>query len=333
MPRLDLGEAPEGILELSNEEILREFEAALNASGASKETIKSYIIAVKDFAAYINNKPLRETTLRDVINWRNERLKNGFPGAKTKDKYKWQITLHYYSILLRRFFQWAGLRIKVPGVKKLQAKIEALSDDEIKALLAAARKPLDKLIVSLLITTGLRSRELLELKVEDIDFAKRVIKVRSAKYGKERLVTAPSDVFEMVEAWVKINELKPKDKLLKITYSALYKKLKRLAQRAGLDPLKVRPHVLRHTFATLAIRRGMTLPSLQRLLGHSDIRTTQVYLHLTIDDVKREYDEKITGSVGKERQCSLCGKDIPSDALFCPYCGEALHEQRKEALV
>lgn len=332
MPRLDLGEAPEGVLELSNEEILKEFEAALSASGASKETIKSYLVAVRDFMSFINNKPLKEVTLRDVINWRNERLKTGFPGAKTLDKHKWQVTLHYYSILLRRFFQWAGLRVKVPSVKRLQPKIEALTEEEINALLSVARKPVDKLIVHLLITTGLRSRELLELKVEDIDFNKRVIRVRSAKYGRERLVTAPSEVFEMIEAWIKINELKPKDRILKITYNSLYKKLKRLAQRAGIDPSKMRPHVLRHTFATLAIRRGMSLPSLQRLLGHSDIRTTQVYLHLTIDDVKREYDEKITGSLGRVKRCPSCSREVPLDALFCPYCGVTLQEQKREAV-
>lgn len=327
MPKLDLGEAPEDILELGNEDILREFQATLQAAGASKETIKAYTAAIKDFLLFIGNKPLREVTLRDVVNWRNERLANGFPGTKTDDKQRWQVTLHYYTILLRRFFKWLGVRIRIPGAKRLPSRIDALSDEEIGALFAAARKPHDKLILNLMLTTGLRSRELLELRTGDIDFNRRVIRVRSAKYGKERLVTAPNDVFEMLDAWIKLNDLKPKDKLFKLTYSALYKKLKKLARKAGIDPVKLRPHVLRHTFATLAIRRGMSLPSLQRLLGHSDIRTTQVYLHITIDDIKREYDEKIGGTVLKVKQCPTCSKQVPLDAVFCPYCGSPLAEE------
>ncbi|MGB9828191.1 MAG: zinc-ribbon domain-containing protein, partial [Thermosphaera sp.] len=69
----------------------------------------------------------------------------------------------------------------------------------------------------------------------------------------------------------------------------------------------------------------ISLPSLQRLLGHTDIRTTQVYLHLTIDDIKKEYKEKFENNVSREVKetllCSSCGRSIPSDALFCPYCG------------
>ncbi|MEM0001348.1 MAG: site-specific integrase [Desulfurococcaceae archaeon] len=324
MPKLDLGEAPEGILELSNEEIIREFEATLQAAGASKETIKSYMAAIRDFMSFIGEKPLREVTLKDVINWRNDRFTNGFPGAKTTDKNKWQLTLHYYTILLRRFFKWLGLRVKIPGVKRTPARIEALSEEEVEALMKIARKPMDKLILQLMLTTGLRSRELLELRVEDIDFNRRVIRVRSAKYGKERLVTAPREVFEMIEAWIRVNDLKPKDKIFNISYPGLYKKLKKLAIKAGVDPSKVRPHVLRHTFATMAIRKGLSLPSLQRLLGHSDIRTTQVYLHITIDDIKQEYDEKIGSALNRIKQCYSCGRGVPLDAVFCPYCGAQL---------
>jgi len=327
LPKLDIGEAPEGILELSNEDIIREFEVALEATGASRETIRAYVAAIRDFLSFINNKPLREVTLRDVVNWRNTRMKTGFPGSKTTSSSKWQVTLHYYSILLRRFFQWLGLRVKVPGGKRLAPRIEALSEDELRGLLGAARTPQDRLILMLLASTGMRSRELLELRVEDVDFNSRVIRVRSAKYGKERLVTAPQEVFEELAAWIRLNRLKPGDRIFKLSYTGLYKKLKRLAVRAGLDPDKVRPHVLRHTFATLAIRRGLSLPSLQRLLGHSDIRTTQVYLHLTIDDIKREYDEKLRGAIEEtSKTCSKCGRQIPVDAVYCPYCGVSVEE-------
>ncbi|MEM1627709.1 MAG: tyrosine-type recombinase/integrase [Desulfurococcaceae archaeon] len=321
MPRIDIGEAPPGILDLSNEEILREFELTLETSGASRDTIKSYMAAVSDFLSFIGNKPLREITARDILNWRNDRLRNGFNNSKTMDRSKWQVTLHYYTIMLRRFLKWLGLDIKVPGVKKPQARIDVLSDEELQSLLRVAKKPLDRLILSLLISTGLRSRELLELRVEDVDFNRQVLRVRSAKYGRERYVTATPEVFDMIDSWIKLNGLKPGDKLFSLTYSGLYKKIKTLAKRAGIDTAKIRPHVLRHTFATLAIRKGMSLPSLQRLLGHSDIRTTQIYLHLTIDDIKREYEEKFADTNMVLNRCINCNREIPRDASYCPYCG------------
>ncbi|MEM3353116.1 MAG: tyrosine-type recombinase/integrase, partial [Saccharolobus sp.] len=76
------------------------------------------------------------------------------------------------------------------------------------------------------------------------------------------------------------------DKLFYITYDALYRKLKRLGEKVGID---LRPHVLRHTFATLSLKRGMNLITLQKLLGHKDLKTTQIYTHLILEDLRNEY--------------------------------------------
>ena len=323
--KIDIGKAPEEILELSNQEILREFILLLESTGASKDTVKAYQSAISDFLDFIGDKPLKEVTLRDILAWRNERLKSGFPRKKTLDKTRWQATLHYYTLFLKRFFEWLGLQLRVPSVKKPSSRITVLTDEEVGKLFQAARNPLDKLILRLLLDTGLRSKEVLNIKVGDIDFDGRTIRVVEGKYGKERYVTASNETFKLIEAWVKLNNLVRDDRLVDLTYGGLYKKLKRLAAKAGIPPEKIRPHVLRHTFATRALRLGISLPSLQRLLGHTDIRTTQVYLHLTIDDIKKEYREKFETKVSRGVEetllCNNCGRNIPSDALFCPYCG------------
>lgn len=318
--KIDVGRAPDGILEMDNDLILQEFELALRSSGASDGTVKSYISAVKDFLRFINNKPLREVTLRDVMSWRNEKARRGFGKSRGRDPVKWATTLHYYTIFVRRFLEWLGLGLRVPSYRKSPRRIEILTNDEVARLFNACRRADERLILRLLLETGLRSRELLGLRAVDVDFQNKVIRIREAKYGKERYVTAPQGTFAMLRSWIEVNGLGPEDPLFKLSYEGLYKKLKRLARRAGVDPRKVRPHVLRHTFATLALRRGMSLPSLQALLGHSDIKTTQVYLHLSIEDIKREYEEKFE----LINSCPRCGKGVPPNSAFCPHCGAPL---------
>jgi len=322
--RLDLGEAPEGILELSNEEILEEFIATLEAAGASPDTVKAYRAAIEDFLEFLGDKPLSEVGLRDIIQWRNHRLRNGFPKARTRDRKGWQTTLHYYTLFIRRFFEWLGINIKVPKVKKPPRRIDALTPSETNALYQAAKDPLDKLILKLFLDTGLRSRELLGLRVMDIDFDEQVIVVYETKYGRERKVIVTRETLEMIRSWITLNNLKLRDKIIPLTYSGLYKRIKRLAKRAGVPLHKVRPHVLRHTFATMALRRGMSLIALQRLLGHTDIKTTQIYTHLTIEDIKKEYLRTMSNPASSFRLCSKCGRQIPLEANFCPYCGTPL---------
>ncbi len=322
--RIDIGEAPEGILELENNEILEEFLLALEAAGASPETIKAYRSAITDFLDYLGDKPLKQVTIRDVIRWRNQKLRKGFKKPRQNEKRGWQVTLHYYTLFLRRFLEWLGLNIRIPGVKKPPRKIEALSDDEIERMYSAARDPLDKLVLDLLLDTGLRSKELLGLRVKDIDLENLVITVKETKYGRERKVVITPKTAETIRAWINLNRLKPEDKLINLTYPGLYKRIRKLGERAGIPREKARPHVLRHTFATRALRRGLSLPSLQRLLGHTDIKTTQVYMHLTIEDVRREYLSILAGN-----KCPKCGREIPVGAKYCPYCGTEISAEER----
>ncbi|MEM3947474.1 MAG: tyrosine-type recombinase/integrase, partial [Metallosphaera sp.] len=83
------------------------------------------------------------------------------------------------------------------------------------------------------------------------------------------------------------------ERVFEITYQALYKLVKRLGKKNGISWL--RPHILRHTFATNAIKKGAPLPVVQRLLGHKDIKTTQIYTHLMTDDLKRVYRDVFEG--------------------------------------
>ncbi len=346
MPKnIDVGKAPKEILELDNWSILNEFLTTLAASGASQQTVKAYYSALKDFLEFIGEKRLADITLADINKWRLTRLVKGFKKSKKKDKNSRLTTLHYYSLYIRKFIKWLGLNIEVPITKKPPRKLYALKNSELEKLFNAATDYLDTLILRILIDTGIRSKELLGIRVGDIDFENKEIVVRETKYGRERRVFVTRETIELLKTWIKIKKLKVDDKIIPLTYTGLYKRLKRLAKKAGVSLEKVRPHILRHTFATNALKKGMNLFTLQRILGHTDIRTTETYTHLTTEDIKREYERtiektmntnNIRNNVLKEiKYCPSCGAPWIPGAKYCPYCGFSIDNipYRKQGVV
>ncbi|MEM2203017.1 MAG: site-specific integrase [Sulfolobales archaeon] len=288
MTKFEIPRASEEMLDLTLEDVLEEFLVQLRAAGASEKTIRSYRAAVKDLVKVVGNKKVSELTERDIQTWRLTRLKNGFERRKGDIKAS-QNTLYYYSLFIRSFIKWLGRNISVGSFKRGSRKlIDTLKPQEIYRLIDACRDLLDLVIISLLIETGLRASELLSITWSDVDLEAREIYVKNAKYGEERVVFIGDLSRKALETW-KSHVGGNDDRVIPITYTALYKRLKKLAQRAGIDPRKVRPHILRHTFATEALKKGLPLPALQRIMGHRDIKTTQVYLHIVKDDIKNMY--------------------------------------------
>jgi integrase/recombinase XerD len=173
-----------------------------------------------------------------------------------------------------------------------------LSEQEVDALLAAAgslpgrRGVLARAAVEILYATGLRVSELLALPRRALAGDASVLLVRG-KGGRERIVPLSDAAREAAAALVAMDgksgrHLFPgRDKRRALTRQAFFLLLKHVALHAGLDPARISPHVMRHSFASHMLAHGADLRSLQLLLGHADIATTQIYTHVLAERLQR----------------------------------------------
>ena len=191
-----------------------------------------------------------------------------------------------------RFLAQEGVRADDPSMlldgPRLPATLpKNLSEAEVEALIAAAGRHaapqglVARAALELLYATGLRVSELLALRRAEMGVRTEMVIVRG-KGGKERMVLVSRAAREALAA---LGATGPfvfagRDARRAMTRQGFALLLKKVALEAGLDPARVSPHVLRHSFASHMLARGADLRSLQTLLGHSDIATTQIYTHV-----------------------------------------------------
>jgi integrase len=185
-----------------------------------------------------------------------------------------------------------------------------LEPGQVESLIDAATSPRDVLLVRILWRTGIRVSELIGIKVSDIDFENRAIVIKVQKLRKKdgkaierrRLVPVDQHTLAMVKEYLEWRKQFPYkgDLLFPITRQRVNQIFWKLGRRAGItrvgDPTisqhtKMHPHVLRHSFSIHAIKRGMSIERLQKILGHSSPMTTSVYLQFSTKDLHQDYDK------------------------------------------
>lgn len=184
--------------------------------------------------------------------------------------------------------------------KRRQALPTCLTVEELELLLRAAgnhRDPVvaarDHAIISMLVFTGMRRGELLALRLADVCEATRTVHIRSGKGGKGRVVPLAEEVLGPLARWLEVRPEGKTDALFTTTQgnrihpTRLQIIWRRVLGDSGIAREGVSLHTLRHSFATLLLRNGADLVTIQELLGHTRLDTTAVYLHLTGDDTRR----------------------------------------------
>lgn len=167
---------------------------------------------------------------------------------------------------------------------------EPLRAEEADKLCQACKTMLDKLIIWTLIDTGLRVSELCSLTPRNILWQQKTLRIsgKGGPYGKKtkkRVVPMSKRVHALLEHYFAINDSFP------VGVRQVQKIVKLVANRAKITQ-EVTPHVLRHTFATLALQKGISLASIRKALGHDRLETTAIYLNFTDAHVIEEFSNK-----------------------------------------
>jgi integrase/recombinase XerD len=171
-----------------------------------------------------------------------------------------------------------------------QYKREPLTADEANRLASACTSFEEKLIVWTLLDTGLRVAELAGLKKENVDWQGHRIMIygKGGPFGtksKRRVIPLSPRVQPLIEGHFALRDG------LETSVRTIQRVVRVLANRAQINR-KVSPHVLRHTFSVTAVQKGISLPALQRLLGHDHLATTEIYLNLSPEHVIQEFNAK-----------------------------------------
>lgn len=184
---------------------------------------------------------------------------------------------------------------KVNPIKHPAPLKKSFTPIEVDAIKTACKSKLERAMIEFLLSTGLRCEELCNLKWDDINFDTRDVYVIEGKGGKNR-VTMMDDVaskylLEYRDGLDFKNEyvfaVKYGNIVKQRTTDSVWRKLKAVAERAGIE--EANPHKFRHTFATTLYRRGLDVRMIQKLLGHSNIATTMIYIDSDVSTLRDAY--------------------------------------------
>jgi len=198
---------------------------------------------------------------------------------------------------MRSFFDFlylGGLMNRNPArmvaTRKLPKRLPRwLSEEEVARLIEAARTPRDRALVEMLYATGCRAAEVAGMRVGEINWRNRSIRVLG-KGNKERVVFFGSKAALALRNYLQARTTGPVFRSFRrkaLNPDTIARIVKKIGKRAGLDG--VHTHTLRHSFATALLNRGADIRAVQELLGHASLRQTQVYTHVAIADLVRTY--------------------------------------------
>jgi integrase/recombinase XerD len=268
---------------MDKEEFLQKLKVELKISKNSEYTLRNYLAINELFLRKMNKSPtdLNEDDLKLF-------LAENFNDRSATSTILFLAGIKFaYSIILKKDIT---LNLKRPKREKKLPTV--LTKNEVTNLINAISNKKSKLMLSLLYACGMRVSELTNLKLNNLDFNEKTGHIRQAKGKKDRIFNIPefllNQLREQMELQKRFNQiyLFSGRNNKKMSDRNLQKIVSQAAIKAGINK-EVHCHTLRHSFATHLLENGVDIRKIQELLGHADLSTTQIYTHISTEELKK----------------------------------------------
>ena len=271
-----------------NDDLYKRFISDLELKGYAKRSIDSYVKSVRQLQRFCN-KPLSRITQADLkAYWLACKTEYGWSSATLRISYS-GIKLFFSITLVRKWKIFSQIRWQ-----REESLPTVLSTKEVKRIICNLPTLQSKVFYLTLYSLGLRLQEAISPKVGDIDKDRKVVHIRNGKGSKDRVIPLPALTLRGLRAYYQTH-LNPKwvfpaldhdqgrhagtvDKT--VSSSGVQGALRRTVKKLGIRK-HVHPHVFRHSYATHLLEANVPIHHVQVLLGHKDLKSTMVYLHVT----------------------------------------------------
>jgi integrase/recombinase XerD len=271
--------------------------------GASKNTLAAYLRDLKDFEIFMlrRNRTIESADSKNIQDYLAQLKVKGRTSATHARKLS--VLKGFYQFLYAERQRDEDPSDRIDGPRKGRSLPKYLSVNEVESLLEAAREQTGNsgvrlvALLEVIYSTGLRVSELVGLPLAAISSDRKILLVRG-KGNKERMVPLTGPAIQAIADYLKLRKsfltkegtslylFPSRAKEGHLTRAGFGILLKDLAILAGIEPNRVSPHVLRHSFASHMLANGADLRTLQKLLGHADISTTEIYTHILEDRLR-----------------------------------------------
>lgn len=284
------------------DEMIDDYLIELEISNYSSNTIKTYESIINNFHEYLKEqeKLYDEKQFLRAFKKYIQHLK--------RDKDVTQNYIYLVTVVIKKFLEFNQIYFleEVGAPKRTKSLPKSLNEVEVESLLDAIEwndddsvskittKMRDKLILTLLYSTGLRVSELVNLIIKDIDFDERTMLIRG-KGDKDRVVLFDRNAKALILKYLNLRKQENKYLFVNkqgnpLTPRYIQLMIKEYGEKAGIKK-KVTPHVLRHSYATHLLKNGVDIRVIQQLLGHASLSTTQIYTNVDMETIKNVYDK------------------------------------------
>lgn len=256
--------------------LLKAYQEERRSAGYSPETIERVVANVTKYCKDSRIRSVERMTTSSIINWGNMKMDEG---RKQSTVYAYYNSIRSFLIFLDHIGVAHNVDKSRIRCKPVYERLVCLRTNDVRRIVAAAGDAETALLVQVLYTSGMRISEAISLRPSMLDGTEAYLR---GKGGKVRTIFLYTEIVE------KLRKKQDSDEpFFNFNRSIAYYKVKKAMTSAGYP--NAYPHSLRHTFTTTMLRNGATLSHVQRLLGHSNISTTQRYEHLVTDDIKKAH--------------------------------------------